>query len=57
MKTLSKNKKQGPCGSFCFKYWLGAGCDDCEICDLKNMKNHAEFFVIDNLKYEFKQSQ
>ena len=20
--------KQGPCGSFCIKYWLGDGCDD-----------------------------
>lgn len=27
MKTLIK--KQGPCGSFCFKYWLGNGCDEC----------------------------
>ena len=25
--------KQGPCGSFCFKYWLGGGCDDnCNTC-------------------------
>lgn len=24
-----KNKKQGECGLFCFKYWLGKGCDDC----------------------------
>jgi hypothetical protein len=23
-----KNNKQGPCGSFCFKYWLGGGCED-----------------------------
>ncbi len=22
-------RKQGPCGSFCFKYWLGKGCDNC----------------------------
>jgi hypothetical protein len=23
------NSKQGSCGSFCFKYWLGTGCDNC----------------------------
>ena len=22
-------RKQGPCGKFCVKYWLGSGCDDC----------------------------
>lgn len=28
--------KQGPCGAFCFKYWLGSGCgDDCTACDIK----------------------
>lgn len=30
-----KNKKQGPCGSFCFKYWLGSGCPDDCISDYK----------------------
>ena len=29
MKTKIKNNKQGECGLFCFKYWLGSGCDDC----------------------------
>jgi hypothetical protein len=28
MKTV---KKQGPCGKFCFKYWLGSGCENCII--------------------------
>lgn len=23
-----KLKKQGECGAFCFKYWLGKGCDE-----------------------------
>lgn len=29
MKKKEKQSKQGPCGSFCFKYWIGSGCDDC----------------------------
>ena len=28
-EQLVKINKQGPCGAFCFKYWLGGGCDDC----------------------------
>lgn len=27
-----KISKQGECGFFCFKYWLGSGCDeDCPV--------------------------
>lgn len=43
IKLTKKNTtlilKQGPCGFFCFKYWLGTGCDDncnaCKICSKK----------------------
>ncbi len=35
-KALSKNNKQGPCGFFCFKFWIGEGCDDdCIMSDYK----------------------
>lgn len=37
MKIKSHTDKQGPCGFFCFKYWLGKGCDDCV--DFKKCKN------------------
>lgn len=36
-KNITMLLKQGPCGIFCFKYWLGAGCDDnCTACELCN---------------------
>jgi len=45
MKTKIKNNKQGECGFFCFKYWIGSGCDeDCPVnrsrCNrIKELKN------------------
>jgi hypothetical protein len=38
MKTKIKNNKQGECGFFCFKYWLGSGCDDCLDYHIKSNK-------------------
>lgn len=38
MKTIKWTQiyliqKQGPCGSFCFNYWLNGGCpEDCLAC-------------------------
>jgi len=37
MKT-TKTNKQGECGFFCFKYWLGSGCDDCLDYHIKSNK-------------------
>jgi len=39
-----RNTKQGPCGSFCFKYWIGSGCSDC-IIDLN--KRSDRFVIVD----------
>lgn len=36
-KNIINISKQGPCGLFCFKYWLGSGCDDnCTEYKIKN---------------------
>ena len=38
---LIKIQKQGPCGSFCFKYWIGSGCDE----DCPNGKNLSKIKI------------
>lgn len=42
MKKKERLKKQGPCGSFCFKYWLESGCDDCIDYYVKQNNNTME---------------
>lgn len=40
--------KQGSCGSFCFKYWIGKGCDDC-INDYIKQKNNKMKQIIERV--------
>lgn len=38
--------KQGECCSFCFKYWLGKSCDDCNNLKVISMWKYIIFYCI-----------